>query len=77
MAKQVKSIINLVIDAAIADELYVHPNPTQDKRISMPDGKTKRAALSSARLDDLMACLPDLSPECAQLLVLLLMTGCR
>ena len=78
MAKQVKSIINLVIDvAAIADELYVHPNPTQDKRIRMPDGKMKRAALSSAKLADLMACIPNLSPECAQLLSILLMTGCR
>lgn len=77
MAKQVKSIINLVIDAAIADELYVHPNPTQDKRIRMPDGKVKRAALSSAKLADLMACIPNLSPECAQLLSILLMTGCR
>ena len=27
-AKQTKSIINLVMNAAIADELYHHPNPT-------------------------------------------------
>jgi len=38
-AKQVKSLINMVMDAAIADELYKHPNPTHDKRLVMPGGR--------------------------------------
>ena len=34
-ARQVRDIIGMAIDAAIADELYTHPNPVRDKRIVM------------------------------------------
>jgi integrase len=76
-AKQVKSIINLVMEAAIADELYCHPNPTRDKRLSMPTAREKRNALESNQLGQLMACLSELSAECSRLLAVLLMTGSR
>lgn len=76
-AKQARSIINLVMEAAIADELYQHPNPTRDKRICMPTGRTKRRALTNDEMAQIMSCLPSLSFECAQLLVMLIMTGSR
>lgn len=76
-AKQVKSIINLVMEAIIADELYCHPNPTRDKRISMPTARKKRNALGSDILGKLMACLRELPEDCSRLLAMLLMTGSR
>ena len=76
-AKQAMSIINLVMEAAIADELYKHPNPTRDKRIYMPTGRIKRRALTSSEMAQLMKCIPSLSFECAQLLVMLIMTDSR
>jgi len=76
-AKQARSIINLVMEAAIADEIYLHPNPTRDKRICMPTGRTKRRALTSDEMAQLMMCLPSLTFECAQLLAMLIMTGSR
>lgn len=76
-AKQAKSIINLVMEAAIADEIYLHPNPTRDKRICMPTGRTKRRALTSDEMAQLMRCISLLTFECAQLLVMLIMTGSR
>lgn len=76
-AKQVKSIINLVMEAAIADEIYCHPNPTRDKRISMPTARAKRNALDGSEIGRLLACLPKLPPDCACLLALLIMTGSR
>lgn len=76
-AKQVKSIINLVIEAAIADELYHHPNPCKDKRITMPTAVKKREALQNDDLSKLIAFLPSLPEEYAKILVMLIMTGCR
>ena len=49
-AKQTKSIINLVMDAAISDELYHHPNPTKDKRIVMPTTARKREPVVQGNL---------------------------
>lgn len=76
-AKQVKCIINMVMDAAIADELYEHPNPTRDKRIVMPTARKKREGLSREELSSLMNLLPELKMEHSQMLAFLLMTGCR
>jgi len=76
-AKQVKSIINLVMEAAIADELYCHPNPTRDKRISMPTARKKRNALGSDMLGKRMACLRELPEDCSRLLAMLLMMDSR
>lgn len=76
-AKQVKSIINLVIEAAIADELYHHPNPCKDKRIVMPTARKKREGLCNDDLSKLIAFLPSLPEEHARILVMLIMTGCR
>ena len=76
-AKQVKSIINLVMDAAIADEIYEHPNPTRDKRICMPTQKDERNPLDREALAALLKCLPELPFESARLLATLIMTGCR
>ena len=75
--KKVRSIISMVIEAAIIDEIYTHPNPTKDKRVSLPDGKVKRKPLNSDELARLLNCLPYLTPECMQLLAMLIMTGCR
>ena len=75
--KKIRSIISMVIDAAIIDEKYTHPNPTRDKRISLPSGKVKRQPLSSDELAQVLNHLPQLSPECAQILAMLIMTGCR
>ena len=77
MGKQVKSIINLCFEAAIADEIYTHPNPAQDKRIVMPTAVKKRMPLEKDDLALLIQFLPQLKPEYACLLVLLIMTGCR
>lgn len=76
-AKQVKSIINMVMDAAIADELYHHPNPTKDKRIHMPTAKKVREPVSIEDLAKIMNHLPNLNSEHAALLSLLIMTGAR
>ena len=65
------------METAIADELYCHPNPTRDKRISMPTACKKRNALGSDMLGKLMACLRELSEDCSRLLAMLLMTGSR
>ena len=77
MGKQVKSIINLCFDAAIADELYAHPNPAQDKRIVMPASVKKRTPLGKDDLTLLIRFLPQMKAEHARLLVILIMTGCR
>lgn len=76
-AKQVKSIINQCFAAAIADELYTHPNPAADKRIVMPTTVTRREALEKDDLAILMSTLPQLKAEHARLLTILVMTGCR
>lgn len=76
-AKQVKSIINMVMDAAIADELYHHPNPCRDKRIVMPTAKKKRDALTSDDLSKVIELLPTLEEEHSRILVMLIMTGSR
>lgn len=75
--KQVKSIISMMLDAAIADEVYTHPNPCKDKRLTMPTKKTKREALKSDDLSKLIDVLPSLPSEYACMLVVLIMTGCR
>jgi len=75
--KQVKSIINMVMDAAIADELYHHPNPTKDKRIHMPTGKEPREPVSREDLSRIMNHMPYLDPEHTRILALLIMTGAR
>ena len=77
MAKKAKSAINQCFEAAIADEIYTHPNPTADKRIVMPTKVTKRNPLKKDDLAILMASLPLLEPEHARLLSILIMTGCR
>ena len=77
MGKQVKSIINLCFEAAIADELFHHPNPARDKRIIMPNKVEKRTPLSKNDLTLLIDFLPRLKPEYSRLLVILIMTGCR
>lgn len=76
-AKQVKSIVNMVMDAAIADELYHHPNPCRDKRIVMPTAKKKRDALTSDDLSKVIELLPTLEEEHSRILVMLIMTGSR
>ena len=53
--KQVKSIINMVMDAAIADDLYRHPNPTKDKRIHMPTTKKVREPVSPEDLSRIIS----------------------
>lgn len=75
--KQVKSIISMVMDAAIADELYHHPNPCKDKRIVMPSAVAKREALSSDDLGRVIELLPTLPEEHSRILVMLIMTGSR
>lgn len=77
MGKQVKSIINLCFEAAIADEIYTHPNPAQDKRIVMPTAVKRRMPLEKDDLALLIQFLPQLKAEHACLLVVLIMTGCR
>lgn len=76
-AKLGKSIINMVIDAAIADEIYTHPNPTKDKRIVMPTAKKIRKGLDAEDMARVMELLPTLKPENARMLALMFMTGCR
>lgn len=76
-AKQVKSIINQCFEAAIADELYTHPNPAADKRIVMPTKAVKRNPLEKDDLAVLLETLPQMKPDHACLLVILIMTGCR
>lgn len=76
-AKQVRSLINMVMDAAIADELYRHPNPTRDKRLVMPAKRTKRPPLSKKHLSALINALPSFPPEQQRLIALLIMTGAR
>ena len=75
--KQVKSIINMVMDAAIADELYHHPNPTKDKRIHMPTAKKAREPVSQEDLSRIINHLPNMLPEHTSLLAMLIMTGAR
>ena len=75
--KQVKSIINMVMDAAIADELYHHPNPTKDKRIHMPTAKKAREPVSQEYLARIINHLPNMLPEHTSLLAMLIMTGAR
>ena len=75
--KQVKSIINMVMDAAIADELYHHPNPTKDKRIHMPTKKEPREPVPQEDLARIMNHLPNMLPEHTSLLAMLIMTGAR
>lgn len=77
MGKKVKSVISQCIDAAIADEIYTHPNPAKDKRISLPTKVKKREPIEKDDLAIIIAALPTLKPEQASLLSLLLMTGCR
>lgn len=76
-AKWAKSIVNMVLDAAIADELYTHPNPAKDKRIVMPTERAVRKGLDRQDLRIVMDFIPKLPREHARLLVLMLMTGCR
>lgn len=75
--KQVKSIINMVMDAAIADELYHHPNPTKDKRIHMPTKKEPRKPVPQEDLARIMNHLPNMLQEHTSLLAMLIMTGAR
>jgi len=77
MAKKTRSIIRQCFDAAIADELYKHPNPTEDKRIVMSDKVEKRKPLTKDEMSIVMNSLSELDPEQAKLLVLLIMTACR
>ena len=77
MAKKAKSAVNQCFAAAIADELYKHPNPAADKRIVMPTKATKRTPLEKDDLAILMDAFPTLEPEHARLLAILVMTGCR
>jgi len=76
-AKQTKSIINLVMDAAISDELYHHPNPTKDKRIVMPTTARKREPVVGNDLSSILEFLPNLPVEYSRILAMLIMTGCR
>lgn len=76
-AKQTKSIINLVMNAAIADELYHHPNPTKDARIIMPTAVKKREPVDGDDMRIIIDTLPNMKAEQAKLLVMLIMTGCR
>lgn len=76
-AKWAKSIVNMILDAAIQDELYTHPNPARDKRIAMPTGKTKRKPLANDSVSLVMDILPRLSSETAPMFALMFMTGCR
>lgn len=77
MGKKVKSVISQCFNAAIADELYTHPNPADDKRITLPAKANKREPIEKNDLATIMSALPDLPPEHARMLALLLMTGCR
>lgn len=75
--KQVKSIISMVMDAAISDEIYHHPNPCKDKRIVMPSAVKKREAIDTDVLSKVIELLPSLPEEHSRILVLLIMTGSR
>lgn len=76
-AKQTKSIINLVLEAAIADEIFLHPNPTKDPRLVMPTTCKKREAVSNEDLRAVIDYLPKMPKNLATILVMLIMTGCR
>lgn len=76
-AKQTKSIINLVMDAAISDELYFHPNPTKDRRIVMPTTRKARQPVVGDDLSTILEFLPRMPIEYSRILVMLIMTGCR
>ena len=76
-AKQVKVIIGMAIDAAIADELYTHQNPVKDKRIVMPTAKKKREGLPPETLMAVIDILSKLPEEYSRILAMLIMTGCR
>lgn len=76
-AKQTKSIINQVMQAAIADEIYTHPNPTKDPRLVMPTTVKKREAVPKDDLSAVIALLPHMPAELARILAILIMTGCR
>ena len=65
----------IALDAAIADELYHHPNPTKDKRIHMPTEKRVREPVSQEDLARIMNHLPNMLPEHTSLLAMLIMTG--
>lgn len=75
--RQVKCVINMVMDAAIADELYHHPNPTKDKRINMPKEKKERAPVATDDISAIMNHLPNMKQQHAALLAMLIMTGAR
>lgn len=76
-AKQVRVVIGMELDAAIADELYHHPNPTKDKRIVMTTAKKRREGLSTETLTAVIGILPSLPQEYSRILAMLIMTGCR
>lgn len=76
-AKQVRCILKMVMDAAIADELYHHPNPTQDKRIVMPTACKKREPVRKDDMRTIMELLPTLPVEYSRILAILIMTGAR
>ncbi len=76
-AKWARSIVNMVLDAAIQDELYTHPNPAKDKRIIMPKASEKRKPLPHSDIAVIQEALPHLTAETAPLLALMYMTGSR
>lgn len=76
-AKQVRCILNMVMEAAIADELYHHPNPTHDRRIVMPTARKKREAVSKQDMSKIIELLPTLPAEYSRILAMLIMTGAR
>lgn len=77
MGKKVKSVISQCFNAAIADELYTHHNPADDKRITLPTKASKREPVEKNDLAIIMSALPNLPTEHARMLAVLLMTGCR
>lgn len=75
-ARQMKIILHEIFAGAIEDG-HISKDPTESKRLTLPDRQTEREALSTNDYADIIRSLPLLNPKDALLLALLMFTGMR
>lgn len=75
-ARQMRIILHEIFTGAIEDG-YCSKDPTQSKRLSLPEKVTEREALSTSDFRDIISNLQNLKADDARLLALLMFTGMR
>lgn len=76
-AHQIQTILHQVFSAAIHDDLYHRPNPTEDRRLVLPRKQGERRPLEDSEIQSALHALDTLPPDLACILALTLMLGER